>query len=88
MSSPAPRKDRSAFYRQLVLAIELPFVLVGGVVIGGGIGWLLDRWLNSAPWMVLLFGLLGFGGGMREVLRRLSASGNSNGSSGNKNEES
>jgi ATP synthase protein I len=61
---------------QLVLALELPFVLVGGVIIGGGIGWLLDRWLHTDPWLLLLFGLLGFGGGVRELLRRVSASGN------------
>lgn len=69
---------------QLALAVELPFVLVGGVIIGGGIGWLLDRWLHTAPWLLLFCGLLGFGGGVRELLRRISASGN--GSTENKND--
>jgi ATP synthase protein I len=76
MPNRTPHERQKGFMNQLVLALELPFVLVGGVIIGGGIGWLLDRWLHTDPWLLLLFGLLGFGGGVRELLRRVSASGN------------
>jgi F0F1-type ATP synthase assembly protein I len=95
MPDQSPRKRRtdnllnqivpSGFWGQLVMAAQLPVVLVGSVLIGGGIGWLLDRWLHSAPWLLLLFGLLGFASGMRELLRRISASGN--GSTENKNDD-
>lgn len=57
---------------QLAMAIELPFVLIGGVLIGGGIGWLLDRHFHTSPAFTLLFGAIGFGGGMWELIKRLS----------------
>jgi ATP synthase protein I len=53
------------------LAMELPFTLVGAVVVGGAIGFFLDKWLHTAPWMLILFGGLGFAGGVSEVIRRL-----------------
>lgn len=66
-----PRKNSTGFMRQFAMATELPFILVGGVVIGGGIGYFLDEKLHTAPWLLLALGLLGFGAGMREILRRL-----------------
>jgi F0F1-type ATP synthase assembly protein I len=52
--------------------MELPFIPVAAVVIGGGAGYLLDRWLHTFPWFSLILGALGFIGGIREVLRRVS----------------
>jgi F0F1-type ATP synthase assembly protein I len=52
--------------------MELPFVMIGGVVIGGGIGYLIDRSLHSSPIATLVGGLLGFAGGIWEILKRLS----------------
>ena len=51
--------------------MDLPFVLVGSVVIGAGLGYLLDKGFGSSPVLALLVGLLGFAGGMFEVIRRL-----------------
>ena len=53
------------------LAFELPFTLVGPVVVGGAMGYFLDRWLHTRPWLTLILGALGFVAGVREVLRRL-----------------
>ena len=52
--------------------MDLPFVLVGSVMIGAGLGYLLDKKLGSSPIMALVLGALGFAGGMYEVIRRLS----------------
>jgi len=68
-----PDKRNQSFLRQLSMAMELPFVMVGGILVGGGLGYLLDRWLHMAPALTLLGGALGFGIGLRDVLRRLSA---------------
>jgi F0F1-type ATP synthase assembly protein I len=51
--------------------MELPFVIVGTIVVGGLIGFFLDRWLHTKPFLMLIFGALGFFGGVRDVLRRL-----------------
>jgi F0F1-type ATP synthase assembly protein I len=61
---------------QAAMAMELPFVLVAAVVVGGLIGYFLDRWLHTKPWLLIVFGGIGFYAGVRDVLRRLSGSGN------------
>jgi ATP synthase protein I len=53
-------------------AIELPVMLVAGILIGGGAGWWLDHGLGTAPWLMLFLGILGFGAGLREIVRKLS----------------
>ena len=61
---------------QFALATELPFTLVLAVVLGGGLGYFLDRWFHTKPVLMLVFGGLGFVAGIREVLRRVSGSAN------------
>jgi ATP synthase protein I len=68
--TPAEKQARH-FSRQFATAMELPFVIVGTIVVGGVLGFFLDRWLHTKPYLVLLFGALGFFAGLRDVLRRL-----------------
>ncbi|MGH9773362.1 MAG: AtpZ/AtpI family protein [Candidatus Acidiferrales bacterium] len=75
MSSNQPRQrpvqNSGSFARQLAAAIELPFVIVAGPLIGGGFGWLVDKKMHTSPWLMLVFGLAGFAGGVLAVLRTL-----------------
>ena len=50
-------------------AMRLSTELVGGVVVGGAMGWMLDSWLGTKPWLFLLFFLLGTASGMRTIIR-------------------
>jgi ATP synthase protein I len=43
--------------------------LIGGPLGGGIIGWLLDRWLGTTPWLMLILLFLGFAGGMFNAFR-------------------
>jgi F0F1-type ATP synthase assembly protein I len=71
----APGMEKAASYsRQTALAFELPFTLVGPPILGGILGYFLDHWLHTRPFLMLLLGLLGFVGGLREMLRRLAKS--------------
>lgn len=54
------------------LALELPFTIVGAVVVGGLLGYFLDHWLHTKVAFTLILGILGFAAGLREVLRRLT----------------
>jgi F0F1-type ATP synthase assembly protein I len=60
---------------QTAIAMELPFVIVAAVVVGGLFGYFLDRWLHTKPAFLLVFGGIGFYAGIRDVLRRLGGSG-------------
>ena len=70
--SPAPQRDPQGFARQLANVLDLPFVLVGSVVIAAGLGYLLDKHYGTSPILTLLLGALGFAGGMYELIRRLT----------------
>lgn len=43
--------------------------IVAGVLVGGGLGWLLDRWLGTKPAMMIVLGTLGLLGGFWNVVR-------------------
>jgi ATP synthase protein I len=58
------------FSQQFAMAMELPFILVGGVIVGGLLGYFLDRWLRTTPACMLVLGGLGFFAGLRDVLSR------------------
>jgi len=71
-STAAPARKRAKdFASGPALALELPFTLVGSIIFGGLLGYFLDRWLHTKPWLMLVFGGVGFYAGLREVLRRL-----------------
>ena len=74
-SSTSGQKKSADFASQPALALELPFTFVGAIVVGGAIGFFLDRWLRTSPWLMLVFGGLGFYAGIREVIRRLPGGG-------------
>jgi F0F1-type ATP synthase assembly protein I len=72
---PKSQKDSASLSRQFGMALELPFVLVAAIVIGGIFGFLLDRWLHTKPYLTLILGGIGFYAGVRDVLRRVSTKG-------------
>ena len=43
--------------------------LVGCPLGGGIVGWLLDRWFGTRPWLMLVMLFLGFGVGVWNVIR-------------------
>lgn len=43
--------------------------VVSALIVGVGIGWLLDRWLGTFPWFFLVFFLIGGAAGVLNVYR-------------------
>jgi ATP synthase protein I len=72
LDSPPPTVGKAKeATNQAAMAMELPFVLVSAVVVGGLLGFFLDRWLHTKPVFLLILGGIGFFAGVRDVLRRL-----------------
>ena len=67
-----PRKRPGESARQISDVIELPFLLVGCIGIGGGLGYFLDVRFHTSPVLTLVLGLIGFAAGMIQLVRRLS----------------
>ena len=61
----APQSQGAALGQALRLGIEL----VAGVAVGGFIGWALDRWLGTAPLLMVVFLGLGATAGIMNVVR-------------------
>lgn len=53
----------------LALGMRLSVEFVAGIAVGVGIGYGLDRWLGTAPWLMMLFLLLGGGAGVMNAYR-------------------
>lgn len=47
---------------------------VAGILVGGFIGWELDSWLGTGPWLFVLFLMLGLAAGFWNVYRISKAS--------------
>ena len=71
-AAPGPRADTSGFARGFRLSTEF----VAGVLIGALVGWLIDRWLRTSPWGLIVFLLLGFGVGVKNVMRAAGVASN------------
>lgn len=52
-------------------AFEIGMQFGGAVLLGALAGYYLDRWLGTAPWLLLVFIALGFAAGVRNLLRLL-----------------
>lgn len=63
--SDAASQDRSGMAAGMRLSAEL----ISGVLLGLAIGWGLDRWLGTGPWLLLVFMILGTVAGILNVIR-------------------
>jgi ATP synthase protein I len=68
-SSDSSGAQRAAPASGYAKGLRLSSELVAGVLVGAGIGWLLDRWLGISPWGLIVFLLLGFAAGILNVMR-------------------
>lgn len=59
----------------LGLAFRVAVELVSALAVGLGIGWLLDSWLGTKPWLMIVFIVLGGAAGVLNVYRMASGYG-------------
>ncbi|HWK46116.1 MAG TPA: AtpZ/AtpI family protein [Stellaceae bacterium] len=59
----------------LGLAFRIGVELVAALVVSLTIGWLLDRWLGTRPWLMVAFFFAGSAAGMLNVYRAASGMG-------------
>jgi ATP synthase protein I len=69
MAQDSPSKDRAGWMRQVALAVQLPLMLVAPVGVGAAMGYLLDRWLHTAPVLMIVLIIFGFAVGVRDTLK-------------------
>lgn len=63
------RPARSSNASGYAAAVRLSSEFVAGIVVGAGIGWIIDRVVGTSPWGLIVFLLLGFCAGVLNILR-------------------
>jgi ATP synthase protein I len=66
--APRPQQDErrgSAMGKAFRLSTEM----VAGVFVGGFIGWVLDRWFGTAPFLLIVFLMLGIAASIMNAIR-------------------
>src|SRR5688572_22872952 len=68
-----PEEDREKFKQVRVFGLlsSIPGFLVVPPVVGALAGMWLDKRFGTAPWLLLVFLILGFGSGVRLIMRTL-----------------
>ncbi len=61
--------DRKESGGALAAGMRAASELVAGVLVGGFIGWQLDKWLGTRPWLLILFFGLGVAGAFWNLIR-------------------
>lgn len=61
--------DQAANASLMARGLRLSSELVVGVLVGALIGWGIDKLLSTSPWGMIVFLLLGFAAGVRNVVR-------------------
>ena len=65
VSSEPPSSSPSAMGRAFRMSTEF----VAGVLAGGGLGYMVDRFAGTRPWGLIVLLMLGFGAGVYNVMR-------------------
>lgn len=64
--------DQAARASLMARGFRLSSELVAGVLVGALMGWGIDKFLSISPWGMIVFLLLGFAAGVRNVVRAAS----------------
>ena len=77
LSKIAPRRDEAAGppAAGLGMALRIGVEMVAGVCLGTGVGYGLDRWLGTSPWLLIVFFFLGAGAGGLNTYRAITGAG-------------
>jgi len=69
------KQDRKLFFRELGRYSALGLEMSASVLIGLAIGYYLDKWLGTGPWLMVLWIGIGFAAGVRSLYRAALRSG-------------
>lgn len=69
------KQDRRELFRELGKYSALGLELAIAVILGLAIGYYLDKWLGTGPWMTVIWMAIGFAAGLRSLFRAALRSG-------------
>ena len=69
LAKEAPPPERKGLTRALSVGLNAFSEFVGAVLVGGLVGWKLDEWFGSKPWLMIVFLGLGIAAGFWNIYR-------------------
>ena len=63
--------DKGVDFRKLAEAGSVGLILPSSIAVGLFFGYMLDKWLHTAPWMLLIFLVLGVFSGLLSLYRAM-----------------
>jgi ATP synthase protein I len=63
--------DKGRLFRQIASYSTLGLEMGLSVAVGAGIGYYLDKWLKTEPWLLIIFLVFGVVAGFRSLYRAL-----------------
>ncbi len=63
--------NKGVDFRKLAEASSVGLILPSSIAVGLFFGYLLDKWLHTAPWMLLIFLVLGIVSGLWSLYRAM-----------------
>jgi ATP synthase protein I len=63
--------DKGIDFRKVAEAGSVGLILPSSIAVGLFLGYMLDKWLRTAPWMLLIFLVLGIVSGLLSLYRAM-----------------
>ncbi|MCL2248710.1 MAG: AtpZ/AtpI family protein [Oscillospiraceae bacterium] len=61
------KTDANEFARALAMLSQVGISIIACVAVGIGLGWFLDRLLNTTPWLMLVFTIFGIVAAIKSI---------------------
>ncbi len=69
------QEDKGAVYKEIINASSVGMAVVAGMLVGGVMGFFLDKWLNTSPWLLFIFLVFGFIAGIKNAIHFIKKAG-------------
>ena len=66
----SPESGRPGEFSSYYQIAGIGFEFIAAVLLFAGVGWLIDRWLDSSPWAILIGVGVGFAIGLWNLIKR------------------
>jgi ATP synthase protein I len=69
---PKPDSGNAALQQGMAAGLRIGVELVVAIVVATGLGWVIDRWAGTSPWVTIVMFFFGVAAGMVNVYRAIT----------------
>ena len=65
--SPDKKPRQNEFMRAMAFFMQIAVSIIACLAVGIFLGWILDRWLDTSPWLLMVCSFLGVGAAFKAI---------------------